>query len=156
MGTFLGDPDNWTHLDTDYTGFLTLAAGADSNYDRNQCAQAIINMSTRSPVCLALILTGNPDNIHVVHLPSFYPGNPTATMIYDDRVVVLMGNDLQASVPLVLPPQAFERTAATRCYNTDFIIGVMGMGQRLLFSELGLTMLVSVTPVRSVSTRPCC
>ena len=128
MGTFLGDPDNWTHPDPDYTAFLTMAAGADSNYDHNQCAQAILNMSTRSPICLALILAGNTDHVHIVHLPSIYPSNPTATTIYDDRVVVLVGNDLQASVPLVLPAEAFERTAATRCYTTDFIIGVNGHG----------------------------
>ena len=128
VGTYLGDNDRWDDPDPDYQALLANHVGGAAATTSAACSRSILNIAQHSPVALAILISGDTDAVHVVHSPTRFPGDPLAPTPYDDKVVVLCGNDLQASVPLVLPDAAFNRVGPETCYTYEYMIGVNGHG----------------------------
>ena len=128
VGTYLGDNDRWDDPDPDYLALLANHVGGAAATTAAACSRSILNVAQRSPVALAILISGDINAIHVVHSPTRFPGDPLAPTPYDDKVVVLCGNDLQASVPLVLPDTAFSLVGPETCYTYEYMIGVNGHG----------------------------
>ena len=128
VGAFLGNNDRWDEPEPDYLTLLTNHVGGAVATAHAACSLALLNVAQRSPVVLALMITGDTEAVHVVHSPTCFPGDPLNPTPYDDQVVVLCGNDLQASVPLVLPDAAFDRVGPETIYSYEYMIGVNGHG----------------------------
>ena len=147
VGTFLGDNDRWDEPDPDYLALLANHVGGAAVTAHGACSLAILNVAQRSPVVLAILINGNTDAVHVVHSSSRFPGDPLNPTPYDNQVVVLCGNDLQASVPLVLPDSAFDRVGPETCYSYKYMIGVNGHG--------AVPATVRFAPPPLLSRKPC-
>ena len=83
-------------------------------------------MATRSPVVLGFLLDGDPGFIHVGHSPHIFNPDPANATTYDSHIVVLVGNDLNTTVPVVLSNQHFTRPAQTPGFNIATITGAQG------------------------------
>ena len=127
LSDYLQDASLWEAPNPDYAQLLTTVGGA-ANTARADTLRAIVNISERSPVAVALIINGAEDLVHVAHSPSLYPADPLNPRPWDNCCVVLLGNDLATSVPIVLEPEAFSRCGDTRCLASAEIVGVNGHG----------------------------
>ena len=123
----LVDPDRWDASNPAYDEILAVV-GAGAATNSANTARAVVNLSIRSPVAIAFVITGDEDHIHVGHTPTLFPQDITSNTPYDNNVVVLVGDKVDACVPLVLPDAAFQRTAAFRAFDVATIIGPTGHG----------------------------
>ena len=126
FGELYSDATLWETIHPDYGTLLnTLGSG---NAAGPEVRAGILATTARSPVVLAIMMDNEPDTIYVVHSPTLYPRNLAAAFPMDDHVVVLAGNDANRLVPIVLPADAFARTANVRCLQVDGIRGPAGHG----------------------------
>jgi hypothetical protein len=103
--------------------------GPDSNTNGGAtCKTAILNLAQRSPITVAFVLEGDPEHIQVGHTLSPFSNDPLRASPYDDHVIVFVGDDLASSTPVLLPNDAFSRTADLTVYNTAHMTGVNGHG----------------------------
>ena len=118
-------PGNWGRPNPNYTTLLnTVGAGSASGHD--EVTAALLNTATRSPVLLAFIIHDDEDVVHIGHTLNRFPADLENATAYDNHACVLVGNDLASAVPVVLPAEAFQRTADRRCLTSDAIVGVNG------------------------------
>ena len=55
------------------------------------------------------------ENITICHSPVFYPADPTQVTNCNGHVIAVIGNDNATSLPVALPPDAFERCNNVHC-----------------------------------------
>ena len=67
---------------------------------------------------MALSLDSDPTHVYVCHLPTLVAPDPMQTTPYDNKVLALIGNDLQTAIPVILPDNAFARCANARTSAT--------------------------------------
>ena len=115
---------NWENFNPDYNAITTAINGAAN---RNIVARQLLNLSTRTPVAIATVLTGMPDHIFVLHSPSVYPEDLTNATAFDNHMVFLLGNDLRNSIPIVLDDSLGQAVNA-RAHTRDHILGPNLMG----------------------------
>ena len=72
---------------------------------------------------LAFQIDVDPGYVYVGHSPSVFPAVPGQTSAFDNKLCVLVGNNLRTSACLVLEDNAFQRTSAIRCHTRDHITG---------------------------------
>ena len=113
---------HWEEPSPSYVA-LTGAVGGGSASNRADTVEAILNLFQRSSMVLAFVVQGDEDCIHVGHSMSKYPASIGSATPFDNHHVVLVGNDLTSSVPVVLPFEAFERTPDLRCPTWDLLTG---------------------------------
>ena len=113
VSTLLGDPTKWTAPDPGYAA-LTAVLGEASGNNAAACALAVRNFSYRTPTVVAYVQSGDDDHIYVAHSPSMFPSDPTTASPFDGHLVLLVGDDLTVSQPVVLTATSFTRTAETR------------------------------------------
>ena len=77
---------------------------------------------------LAFVLTGDVDHIHVGYAPSLFPADLAMATPFDDKVVILVGDDLNLAVTITMPDAAFCRTADVLCQDLATILGATGHG----------------------------
>ena len=70
------------------------------------------------------MIQGDDDAIYVGFGLSRFPADPAHATPFDDHMTLLNGDDINNSVPIVLPDDGFTRTNATRCSTTDVLRGV--------------------------------
>ena len=116
--------DAW---DPDYLALLGIVGGAAAS-DRTTCIRALVNISRRSPVCVAMILAEDQERVYIGHTFTTYPADVVNASPFDNQFTCLIGDDLASALPYVLPDTAFTRTAATRVKTYDHIIGAAGHG----------------------------
>ena len=127
LSNYHGTAANWEQPNPDYLVHLnTVGAGNASN--TTVVSLAISNMATRSPVVLGFILEGDPGFVHIGHSPHIFNPDPTNATTYDSHIVVLVGNDLNTTVPVVLSNQHFTRIVPTPAFNIATITGAQGFG----------------------------
>ena len=100
------DATQWRNPNPDYATTLGVLGG-NAATDQNGAARAVVNMAAQAPVVFAMSLEGSGDYIYVGHSATVFPQDVTETTPYDNQVVMLTGNNINAAVPIVLPPAAF-------------------------------------------------
>ena len=118
---------NWSRPDPDYATLLA-TTGAASASTSAEVSAALLNTATRSPVVIAFVIHGEEDVVHIGHTLTRFPADLENATVYDNYLCALVGNDLASSVPVVLPSEAFQRSAEARCHTADAIVGVNGHG----------------------------
>ena len=109
-------------------GLLLTTVGAGAATAGPATSRALLNIAARSPTVLAFVLAGDVKHVYVGYAPSLFPGDLAVPTPFDDKVVVLVGDDIPTSVTITLPDTAFQRTAAIRCLDVAGIIGPQGHG----------------------------
>ena len=127
VSTYYGTATHWEQPNPDYLAHLNAVGGGTAN-DTGMVSLAMGNMATRSPVVIGFVLEDDPNYIHVGHSPQYFNPDPTNTTVYDEHIMVLVGNDLNTSVPLVISNAQFTRSAATLALTTAVITGAQGFG----------------------------
>ena len=112
----------WEVHRPDYAALLAAVGGAAAT-DRAACQRSLCNIAQRSPAVLAFVIQGDEDAVHVGIGMSTFPGDPALVTPYDDHMTLLNGNDINNSVPIVMPDLAFSRTNAVRCSTTAVLTG---------------------------------
>ena len=126
LSTIYTDPARWQNPDPGYAACLAVVGGG-VNTGSEDVANSISNIATRSPVLLACIITGDPEHIYVLNSPRKFVPDPLHGNAYDDHIVCLCGNDLDAAYPVVLSAaNAFSRVNNTACLNIATITGANG------------------------------
>ena len=120
FSTLFGDASLWTAPDPAYPDIANLTDGA-STRTRNEVRQTIANLSARSPAVLAFTIDSEPDHVCVGHTPAFCPADHSHAAPFDDQLAVLVGDDSTAVIPIVLPADAFTRTAPIRALDLAHI-----------------------------------
>ena len=113
MATFLHsdymqDGSKWASFHPDFINNIIPIAGHGDCGTRAHVARAIVCTAVRTPVVLAFVDSRDNQNITICHSPVFYPADPTQVTGYDGHVVAILGNDNATSLPVALPPEAFE------------------------------------------------
>jgi hypothetical protein len=121
----LGDAGHWDSYQPDHA-LLLATVGAAVATPGPQVSRAILNTASHSPTVLAFVLAGDAEHIHVGYAPSLYPQDLAVATPFDNQVVVLVGDDINLSVPIVLPDDAFTRIADTRVLELATIVGALG------------------------------
>ena len=123
VADYLQKTDHWENHDPDYVTLLN-SIGAGSAATHSQVAATVLGLAARSPTVLLFQIEGDEDFIHIGHNPTRFPEDPLdAANPFNNKVVVLVGNDLASAVPVVLPDEAFQRTTQACCRNADVIAG---------------------------------
>ena len=122
-----GDADQWEDPTPNHTNWLGIV-GSGAATNAADTRRHFAAMSIRSPLVLAFTAPGDTDHIYVGHSASLYPGNPTNACALDDKLVVLVGNDLNAAVPYVFDDPSFQRTNNIRCFTREYMVGANGHG----------------------------
>ena len=130
ISDYLADADLWDVHEPDYAA-LTLALSENPGpgiaaLDRTAASTLVLNYAARSPVVLAVVLTGDLDHIHVLHTPFTYPGDPANTTGFDNTFVALLGNDLAGAVPVIIPATSFTLVADTSAHTLAHLVGPTG------------------------------
>ena len=120
MATFLHsdymqDGTKWASFRPDCVNNIIPIAGHGDVGNRANVARAIVYAAVRTPVVIAFVDSRDTDNITICHSPVFYPADPTQATGYDGHVIAVLGDDNAASLPVALPPDAFERSNNVRC-----------------------------------------
>ena len=121
----LGDPDFWEDPNPDYLALSNIVSGAATS-NQNETLAAIINSAARSPVAVIFTITGERDYLYVGHTPTVFPADLSRATAFDGLMVVLVGDENSAVMPVVLPTVAFQRLAATRCLDIAGVVGANG------------------------------
>ena len=98
VSDYLNAVEHWENHTPDYATLLNTVGGG-SNTDRAGVLRAVINIAARSPVAIAIVLQDDEDHVHIAHTPSIFPADPQARRPFDDRCIVLIGNDLATATP---------------------------------------------------------
>ena len=123
VSDFCANAANWTNANPNCATILGTAGGAPGTGDQTEAACAIVNLAPLSPTVVAFVVEGEEDCVCVGHTPTSCPQDLGAPCAFNNRVVALVGNDLQASTPVVLPTAAFQRPAAFRASTKAVIVG---------------------------------
>ena len=83
-----------------------------------------VALAQRSPLTFALFYDGA---VHICHSLTKYPGDPITPMAVDTHAIVMIGNDTNASMPMVLDDSAFQRNAV-QAKTITMIRGAQGQG----------------------------
>ena len=127
LSNHYGHAANWELPNPDYLQHLDTVGGASGSASA-QVSLAIGNLATRSPVVLGFVLEADPNYIHVGHSPQHHNPNPTSTTSFDEHIMVLVGNDLNTTIPLVISNANFSRPDAALALDTATITGAQGFG----------------------------
>ena len=127
FSTLFNDASLWDDPDPDYDTLLTVLGGT-VNTDRGNAQTALVNLSLRTPTAVAYILETEPEYIYIGHSPALFPADITMTTTLDNRLILHVGDVMEASVPMVVPAEATGRIANTRVFNTAYITGANGHG----------------------------
>ena len=127
FSTLFADPTKWATPDPGHALVLASVGGA-SAASTTAAKRDILNMAVHSPTVLCFILDADPDHIYVGHSPTVHPAALGTASPCDNLMVVLVGDDSDAAVPIVLPNDAFARLADDTCYNLTHMTGVAGHG----------------------------
>ena len=73
-------------------------------------------------------INGDLNHIHVGYGPRAFVADPLNASPYDGGTMVMVGNDLNTTVAVVLPVEAFGRTPQIRCKDIATITGPNGHG----------------------------
>ena len=97
--TLYADAALWTdhtpgHIDLDN------ALGAPSAGNSHTTKTSMIQLAHRTSVALTFQLTGDVDHIYVGHTPSIFPADPLNATIFDNKAVILLGDDLNAAMSI--------------------------------------------------------
>ena len=123
VSAYLAEASHWENHNPDYTPVVDLV-GAPSANNHSQVATTILGLAARTPTVLLFQIAGEDDYVYIGHTPTRFPEDPLDNANpFNDKVVVLVGDDLASAVPVVLPVAAFQRTNDTRCRNADVIAG---------------------------------
>ena len=96
----------WEAHRPDYATLLGAVGGAAAT-DHAACQRSLCNIAQRTPSVLAFVIQGDDDAVHVGIGMSVFPGDPAHATPYDDHMTLLNGNDINNSVPIVLPDISF-------------------------------------------------
>ena len=102
------DPAQWRNPTPDYTTIVGVLGGG-AGTDQNAAARAVVNMAAQAPVVFAMSIEGSGDYVYIGHSATAFPRDLTETTPYDNHVVMLTGNNIDAAVPIVLSLAAFVR-----------------------------------------------
>ena len=119
---------HWTAPNPAYNDLMN-TVGHGSGSTSAEVSIALCNVATRTPVVVAFVLQGDEDHVQLGYAPSFYPAditNPQASL--DGLTVVLTGREADEVTPIVLPQNAFQRSANRRCHDIATIVGANGHG----------------------------
>ena len=116
----------WLDPNPDHVALDTAIGGA-SAIDSRASKTAVVQLAHRTPVALAFQLVGDEDHIYVGHTPSVYPADPLAAYPFDNKSVLLLGDDFDAATSICLPDEAWQRPAALRAHNMATLVA--GHGQ---------------------------
>ena len=119
----------WVDHEPDYSDLMANHLGHAAATTQADASKGFHNLATRSPVAIAVVLTGDEDHVQICHSPSLYPGdltNPVPTL--DGLMVLLTGVSPDLMAPIVLANEAWGRINATRCDEIATLIGAAGHG----------------------------
>ena len=104
--------DAWEAPNADYVA-INASLGPDSALNRTQASTGIANLSTRTPIVVAFLLSANPDRIYLGHtVVAIYPGDPLATTPVDNSFIVLVGSQAESCIALALHEDATRKVNA--------------------------------------------
>ena len=127
MSALYADDTQWLDANPDWTQVLNLV-GPGSAANTAEALKSAMNMAQRSPITVAFVLAGDPDNIHVGHTLSAFNNDPLNGCPYDDHIILLVGDDLASAAPVLLPNTSFSRPTGFAAYNTAYMTGANGHG----------------------------
>ena len=125
FSTLVRAAGSWTDPTPPYDQLLNHVGGGAAT-DRATVHTTLCSLATRTPTVLAFVLQGSSDSIFIGYHPTSMPVNPLAATPMDGRLVVLVGNDVETSVPVVLNQDHTGRTGDIVAFNRDYIIGANG------------------------------
>ena len=116
--------DAWEAPNADYVA-INASLGPDSALNRTQASTGIANLSTRTPIVVAFLLSANPDRIYLGHtVVAIYPGDPLATTPVDNSFIVLVGSQAESCIALALHDDATRKVnAAPVATLADIVAG---------------------------------
>jgi hypothetical protein len=117
----------WTQHDPDYEVIMATVGHAAAT-NMNDTIVHIHNTAIRTPCVIAFVIEGDEDVVYLGHSPYIYPADIANPTVMDGRIVVLVGNRSDACMPVVLPAEAFGRTADIRASDIATIVGAAGHG----------------------------
>ena len=123
--TLYADASKWDEHRPDHAALLTKIGGGVTAA-RDKVEQMYLNMATRSPTAVAFVITGSEDYIHISHTLTQFPQDVVNPVPFGDNSIVLIGDSIDAAVPIILPGDTFARTSMTYCKTSDAIIGPDG------------------------------
>jgi len=85
--------DAWEAPNADY-GAINASLGPGSALNRTQAATGIANLSTRTPIVVAFLLSANPDRIYLGHTVAIYPGDACLNPTYAGKHLYTKNNAL--------------------------------------------------------------
>ena len=106
---FFADAAHWDIHRPDYGTLMGTVGGATATNEPDT-ARSIVNTAARSPVVLAFTIQGAEDYVYIGHSPTTFPQDLADPCTYDNRVAVLVGNDLASASSVVLPATAWQCT----------------------------------------------
>ena len=116
----------WDDHDPDYVAIAAIVG--DSNEDRASTQRAVVNLAKRTPVALAFQLDSDTNSVYVGHSPTIFVADILHASPYDNKTIVMVGDDLSTATPVALHPDAFTRTANAHLYNLGYLQGPNGHG----------------------------
>ena len=82
--TLIADAAKWVKHTPNYAA-LNNALGGGAAAAHGDVSRGMVNLATRSPVTIVFMLTGRPDKIYVGHSPTYYPADPLAANLRNDK-----------------------------------------------------------------------
>ena len=116
--TLYADASKWDEHRPDHTAILNSLGGRVA-VGRDKVEQMYLNMATRSPTVVAFVITGSEDFIHIGHTMTQFPQDLVNPVPFGDNSVVLVGDLIDAAVPIILPGDMFARLSLTHCKTSD-------------------------------------
>ena len=143
--------DAWEAPNADYVA-INASLGPDSALNRTQAATGIANLSSRTPIVVAFLLSANPERIYLGHTVAIYPGDPLATTPVDSSFTVLVGSQAESCIALALHDDATRINAAPVATIADIVAGHQANNRITLRVPFGLSQ--DVANVRRVLLLP--
>jgi hypothetical protein len=126
VSDLFNEPNHWVEHNPDWAT-LRATFGAASGQDTNQVRGHLVNLAHSTPTVICFTVKNDNDHIYVCHSPTLLPGNPANATAFDNKCVVLMGVDLDATATMVLPDNCFTRRQI-RASTVAYMTGVHGHG----------------------------
>ena len=123
------------------TATIANVIGGGVNAGSEATALNVARIASRSPLLLIGLMENDNTNVYIMHSPTVYEPNPLEGNGFNDHIVALCGNDIEACIPIVLDQtRAFVRPNPVACLTMAELAGPNGAVLQL---HCTLTLMIS-------------
>ena len=120
----LNDATAWEDLAPDHLGLARVVG--DHGETHIDVKQHVLNLASWSPTAVAFMSHTDANAIHVGHIPTQCMLDPLEVMAFDDSVVAFVSGRDVSITAIILPVDAFARTAKMNAANCALMSGAEG------------------------------